>query len=118
MILVTGATGYVGRRLIRMLVETYGSSKILCLVYDQYDNDLERSGRAHLDKLNIKYIPVDLVSGRGLTEVPKSPDLIFHLASNTDTGATDHTVNDIGTRNLLESIQPLSSNFHLKNKRS
>jgi nucleoside-diphosphate-sugar epimerase len=112
MILVTGATGYVGRRLIRMLAETYGVSRILCLAYDQADNELERTGRSILDEMGIRYIPVDLVSGRGLGNVPKSPSMVFHLASNTDTGASNHTINDVGTRNLLEAIQPLSPKTH------
>ncbi len=111
-ILVTGATGYVGRRLIRMLAETYGASNILCLAYDQADNELERSGRAILDELNIAWIPVDLVSGRGLERTPKSPRRVFHLASNTDTGATDHTINDVGMRNFVAAVQPLSSDSH------
>ena len=112
MILVTGATGFVGRRLIRLLAEAYGASRILCLAYDRADNDLERAGRAILDEAGIRYIPVDLVSGRGLANVPKSPSLVLHLASNTDTGASNHTVNDIGTRNLLAAIQPLSPDTH------
>ena len=110
--MVTGATGFVGRRLIRLLAEAYGASRILCLAYDRADNDLERAGRAILDEAGIRYIPVDLVSGRGLANVPKSPSLVLHLASNTDTGASNHTVNDIGTRNLLAAIQPLSPDTH------
>ena len=111
-ILVTGATGYVGRRLIRLLAETYGASSILCLAYDQADNELERSGRANLEQLGIAYIPVDLVSGRGLADVPRSPRMVFHIASNTDTGAADHSINDVGTRNLLEAVQPLPAEAH------
>ena len=112
MILVTGATGFVGRRLIRLLAEAYGASRILCLAYDRADNELERTGRSILDEAGIRYIPVDLVSGRGLGNVPKSPSLVLHLASNTDTGASNHAVNDIGTRNLLAAIQPLSPDTH------
>src|SRR5258708_13192382 len=106
MILVTGATGYVGRRLISMLAEAYGASRILCLAYDQADNELERTGRSNLDELGIRYIPVDLVSGRGLGNVPKSPSMVFHLASNTDTGASDHTINNVGMRTLPPPIHP------------
>lgn len=112
MILVTGATGYVGRRLIRILAEAYGASSILCLAYNQADNNLERTGRSILDELGIRYIPVDLVSGQGLENVPRSPNMVLHMASNTDTGAGDHTINDVGTRNLLEAIQPLSADAH------
>lgn len=112
MIIVTGATGFVGRRLIRLLAETYGVSNILCLAYDQADNELERTGRAILDELEVRYIPVDLVSGRGLENIPKSPRMVFHLASNTETGATDHSINDVGTRRLIEALSPISPDCH------
>jgi len=111
-ILVTGGTGFVGRRLIRSLVKAYGPERITCLVYERADNELERSGRAILDSLGIKMIPVDLVSGRGLQNVPKAPDFIFHLASNTDTGSRDHSINDVGARNLYEAIGPLGAGSH------
>ena len=111
-IIVTGATGFVGRRLIRILVETYGVSNILCLAYDQADNELERTGRSILNELGVQFIPVDLVTGRGLENVPKSPKMVFHLASNTETGASDHSINDIGTKNLLEAISPMQPNSH------
>lgn len=113
MILVTGATGFVGRRLMRRLVQSYKKEEIVCLAYDQADNYLEQSGRAILDELGVKYIPVDLVSGRGLENVPKSPDLVIHVASNTTTGDKDHSINDVGARNLINCIRPLKPNFHL-----
>ena len=112
LVLVTGATGFVGRRLIRLLADKFGPEQIVCLAYDQADNDLERSGRRILDELGIRYIPVDLVSGRGLDKAPKSPDYVFHFAANTDTADPDHRVNDIGTANLLNAIGPLGSNCH------
>jgi nucleoside-diphosphate-sugar epimerase len=111
-IVVTGATGFVGRRLIRKVVEAYGAGAILCLAYDQADNELERSGRSNLEDLGVRYVPVDLVTGRGLEHAPRSPDLVLHLASNTDTGASDHRINDVGTRNLFEAIRPLPAAGH------
>ena len=111
-IIVTGATGFVGRRLIRMLVSAYGASNILCLAYDQADNELEQTGRAILNELGVSYIPVDLVSGRGLENAPRSPRMVFHLASNTETGASDHSINDVGTRRLVEALSPVSPDCH------
>lgn len=110
MIIVTGTRGFFVRSLIKQLLKKYNKKEILCLVYDIFDNDLEISGRLMLNNLGVKYIAVDLVTGRGLEKVPKSPCLVFHLASNTETGASDHRVNDIGTLNLINSISPISSN--------
>jgi nucleoside-diphosphate-sugar epimerase len=107
MILVTGATGFVGREFIRQLLQKYSKNEILCLVYDKCDNELERSGRKNLDALGVNYIPIDLVSGRGMEKVPKSPDMIFHIASVTITASRDHRVNDVGTKNLINAIQPI-----------
>ena len=107
MILVTGATGFIGREFIRQLSEKTDKKNILCLVYDICDNELERTGRKNLYDLGIAYLPIDLVSGRGMEKIPKSPDMIFHLASVTITASRDHRVNDVGTRNLINSIQPV-----------
>lgn len=73
---------------------------------------LEQSGRAILKDLSVKQIPVELVSGRGLDQVPKSHGIVFHLASNTDIRATDHTINEVGTSNLLEAVRPLHNDNH------
>ncbi len=107
MILVTGSTGFIGREFIRQLSQKVDRKDILCLVYDVCDNELERSGRKNLDDLGVAYLPVDLISGRGLDKIPKSPDMIFHLASVTITASRDHRVNDVGTRNLINAIQPI-----------
>ncbi|GEM_PF-609717 len=111
MLMITGATGFIGRRLIKRLVQKYPPGEIVCLVYDQ-DSEQEKIGRLLLDELGIRYFFVDLVSGRGLEAIPKSPDIVLHLASNTDTGSADHTVNDVGTKHLLEAIQPFGENGH------
>ncbi len=106
-ILVSGATGFVGRRLTRRLVAEHGRDAVACLIYRDAESDAERSGRAVLAGLGVRCIPVDLVSAAGLQEAPRQPKLLFHLASNIDTGARDHRVDDLGTRNLLEAIGPL-----------
>lgn len=113
MILFTGATGYIGRRLIGLLCGQYPSSQIVCLVRPQIDSDKERSGLAHLKELNVKIVEGDLLDKNSLRNLPRSPKLLFHLASCTDTSALDHSINDVGTKNLLEAIGPLPSDGHV-----
>lgn len=107
MILVTGATGYIGRRLARLLVERFGREEILCLVRPSDGTQKEQTGRDNLQSLGVGICEADIMSGQGLENLPKSPRIIFHLASCTDTSAQDHSINEIGTKNLLESIGPL-----------
>lgn len=112
MILVTGATGLIGRRVIRILVEKEGPKNIVCLVHAQ-DSPVEREGRQLIKDLGIEYFEVDLINGKGLEKAPKLPEKVFHLASITNTGVSDHSINDVGTRRLLEAIGPLSRETHL-----
>lgn len=106
MIIITGATGFIGRRLIPRIVQSYAPDQLLCLVHADADNDLERSGRAVLDQLGIRYLPVDLMTGAGLAAASGPADILFHLASNTDTGAHDHRINTVGTKLLLDAVRP------------
>lgn len=107
MYLVTGATGYIGRRLIRLLVERYKKENILCLVRPTDGTQKEQTGLENLRSLGVRTYEADLLSPETLTRVPKSPEAVFHLASCTDTSAKDHSINDVGTRNLFEAIGPL-----------
>ena len=44
-----------------------------------------------------------------ITDIPKSPEMIFHLAADTDTSIRDHdAINQTATRNLIEASLPLS----------
>ncbi|MBL8012255.1 MAG: NAD-dependent epimerase/dehydratase family protein [Candidatus Omnitrophica bacterium] len=113
MILVTGATGYIGRRLIRLLCAEYPASQIVCLVRPQTDSDKERSGRGILQELKVGIVQGDLLNISSLKGLPQSPKLLFHLASCTDTSVKDHSVNDVGTRNLLQAVGPMSRTAHM-----
>ena len=43
----------------------------------------------------------------------RSLRLIFHLAANIHADELDHTANDIGTQNLVRSLEPLGPESHL-----
>lgn len=111
-VIVTGSTGFVGKRLIKLLVKKYKSKDILCLIWD-HNSNLERTGRKILKDLKINTKKIDLITGHGLNNLPKSPELIIHLAANTDTNEKDHRANDIGVKNLVNAFSPISPNTHL-----
>lgn len=107
-IIITGATGFIGRRLIKEIIKKYPLENILCLIRDHVD-ELEISGRKILEELNVKTIEIDLPTGRGMENLPKDPKLVIHLAASTESGDEDHSCNDTGTKNLLDSLSPFSS---------
>jgi len=111
-VLVTGATGFIGRRVVSRLCQAYGPANITSLTFDTAASLLERTGRENLARLGVKSVFVDLLTRSTLGEVPRSPDLVVHLASCTDMGQPDHSINDVGTRHLIESIEPLPSSMH------
>jgi nucleoside-diphosphate-sugar epimerase len=110
-IIVTGATGFVGRVLVKKLAKLYPRKKILCLVYSK-DNNLEISGRKILDDLKVKYIKVDLTKKINTKSLPKKPKLIIHLAAETDTAKRDHKINSYGTKNLFNTFKNIDKTTH------
>lgn len=110
-VIITGATGFIGRRLIKQARRELDSSEILCLVQARCDS-LEKSGRKVISRCGLEMKRVDLVSGKGLGKFLKSPGLIFHLAATAESSATDHRCNDIGTKNLVESLGSLGPKTH------
>ena len=112
MLIITGANGFVGQHLAPLALKYFNSKDILCLSYDK-DATLEKLGLKKLNKVGLKNILIDLVTKRGLGGLPKSPDIIIHMAASTDTAISDHSANDIGTRNLLDALSPLKPKTHL-----
>ena len=111
-ILVTGATGFVGKVLIKKLVKKFGNKKILCLVYDQ-NSPLELEGRSLLDKLGVSYTHVDLTDSRTIPKLEKQPQLVIHLAAETDTSKRNHLVNYIGVKNLYDSLKSINNCYFI-----
>ena len=101
--LVSGATGFIGRNLVKNLVPICGRENLTCLADSNYEPELELPGRAALKELGVSVIDCDITSDR-----PSLPavafDLVFHLASNTSTAVSDQSVNEIGTRNLFSGL--------------
>jgi nucleoside-diphosphate-sugar epimerase len=109
-IVVTGATGFIGLRLLKKLVKKYQASDITCLVWNK-NSVMEKRGRRELGKLKVKIQKIDLSTGYGLKNIPKSPKIVIHLASTTDTANSDFSCNDTGTANLIKALK-LNKNSH------
>lgn len=107
--LVTGAAGFLGRRLVARLVAEHGPGSVTALLWREGKGAAEAEGRAVLRHLGVVTVEGDLLDPASLRALPREVEGIFHLASNLDTGARDHRVNDVGTRNLIEAVGPLGA---------
>ncbi|HEV3260936.1 MAG TPA: NAD(P)-dependent oxidoreductase [Gemmataceae bacterium] len=119
MITISGASGFIGRHLVRRALSLYKISDLDCLVWDTDKDDeegrYERNGQQALGTAGIKVIQTDLVSGRGLEGLRKHPKVVFHLAGRTrsDTSFPDQLCNDVGTQNFIKALAPLDSECHV-----
>jgi UDP-glucose 4-epimerase len=106
-VLVTGGTGFIGRRLMPQLIERFGADAITCLVHTS-DKPLEAAAVESFGRAGVRIVHGDLTR-TPVTDSPAPPvDLVFHLGANidTDTPEHEHRVNDAGTANLLAWLGP------------
>jgi uncharacterized protein YbjT (DUF2867 family) len=71
-ILLTGTTGYIGKRLIPVLLDL-GHSLICCV------RDKERAPEIVRNNKNCTLIEVDLLDAKSLTSIPKDIDVAYYL---------------------------------------
>jgi uncharacterized protein YbjT (DUF2867 family) len=74
-ILLTGSTGYIGRRLLPILLEQ--GHQIICLVRDKRRFDLEDFTEEHQQQITV--LEADLLKPETLHHLPLSIDLAFYL---------------------------------------
>ncbi len=100
-ILITGGAGFIGSNLALTLQENYPESKILIL------DDFSSANFKNLKKFKGEVLACDVSSDEIFFKADEfQPDLIFHLASITDTTITDQELmmrkNVDGFKNILE----------------
>jgi len=71
-ILVTGATGYIGKRLIPLLLQD--GHHVVCTVRDKF-----RIDNTYLQDDLIDFIEVDFLKPNTLAEIPRDIDVAFYL---------------------------------------
>lgn len=89
MILITGAHGFVGKKLTPLIKAKYKGEKVFAV-----------------DKNNFDLIKDDL------SALPKNPRIVFHLAAVTDTAVRGHEKNVILTIKLLEALKDIGPETH------
>ncbi|MFH1210165.1 MAG: NAD-dependent epimerase/dehydratase family protein [archaeon] len=92
-ILITGATGFIGTKLVPKLLNEY---KVVCFVRKTSDISKFKD-----DKLEFRY--GDILDKTSLINATKNIDVVVHLATSHKQGKED--LNFIGSKNLLEACQ-------------
>jgi acetylornithine/succinyldiaminopimelate/putrescine aminotransferase/nucleoside-diphosphate-sugar epimerase len=95
--LITGATGFIGGRLTKRLVQEGYS--VRCLVRESSDTSI-------LDKLDVQTVVGDLTSARSLARAVDGCHYVFHCGALVSDWATREEIvrtNVEGTRSLLEA---------------
>ena len=100
--LVTGGTGFIGRRLVLRLIEAFGPESIVCLTKAPVTL-LEAKAVESYRGAGVRLIEGNLLNQPVSAQPAPRVDAVFHLAANIDTDAPEDAlrVNDEGTRRLL-----------------
>ncbi len=81
-ILITGATGYIGKRLIPLLLND--GHTIICSV-----RDLQRAKNYYKDKQQIILIEADFLDKKSLEKIPKDIDIAYYLIHSMTNSARE-----------------------------
>jgi uncharacterized protein YbjT (DUF2867 family) len=81
-ILVTGATGYIGKRLIPLLLQD--GHTIVCPVRDK-----KRAQNYYKEQKNVALVEADFLSGPSLEAIPKDIDVAYYLIHSMSNSAKE-----------------------------
>lgn len=81
-ILVTGATGYIGKRLIPLLVNE--GHDVICAVRDKM-----RADKTYLEEEHINIVEADFLKSETLSNIPKDIDVAYYLIHSMSNTSDD-----------------------------
>ena len=81
-ILVTGATGYIGKRLIPILVNE--GNEVVCAVRDRL-----RADKNYLEEPQISIVEADFLKPETLQHIPKDIDVAYYLIHSMSNSSSD-----------------------------
>lgn len=84
-ILVTGATGYIGKRLIPLLVND--GHDVICSVRDKM-----RADKNYLEEEHIQVVEADFLKPETLTSIPKDLDVAYYLIHSMSNSSDDFKI--------------------------
>ena len=82
-VLVTGGTGFIGRRLMPQLIERFGAQAITCLVHSS-GKPQEDEAAASYARQGVNIVPGDLTHSPVAAVPCPRVELVFHLGANID----------------------------------
>jgi len=98
-ILLTGTTGYIGKRLLPILLKE--GHEVICCVRDKKRTDL-----SNFEGENIKIIELDFLDEKSLDIIPKDIDVAYYLIHSMSVSTDDFdTLEEISANNFRNSIQ-------------
>lgn len=102
-ILLTGATGYIGKRLLPVLVEA--GHHVVCCV-----RDLNRFDPPESLKKKISVIQLDLLDKESLTNIPKDIDGAYYLVHSMSSGKKYDSLEHESAINFRNAIEQTNAN--------
>lgn len=99
-ILLTGSTGYIGRRLLPILLEQ--GHHVFCLVRDKRRFDLEDFTTEHQKQITV--LEADLLQPATLHHLPLSIDLAFYLVHSMSATEDFHDLEQKSAENFIAYI--------------
>ncbi len=104
-ILLTGSTGYIGRRLLQVLLED--GHHLVCLVRDRRRFDFEDFSEALLKQIEV--IEADLTNKASLDSVPRNIDVAFYLVHSMSSSEDFSDLESKSAENFVHYINTTSA---------
>lgn len=102
-ILLTGATGYIGKRLLPVLVD--GGHDVVCCV-----RDINRFNPPDSVKATIEVIEIDLLDKHSLNKIPEDIDGAYYLVHSMSSSGDYDNLEKISAINFREAINKTNLN--------
>src|ERR1700693_6313440 len=103
-ILITGSNGFIGSRVVQMLLRS-GFSNLRCFVRPSSNLDRLRAILAEAPGARTEIIPGNLLSRKDCARATKDVAVIFHLAAGIEKTFPGSFMNSVvTTRNLLDAV--------------